>query len=574
MFISIGFMIFDSVGSNKIRFERVNGNQKIGKSVSIHNKKYSIEYPYIGNKRIDKKIKKIINNYVDEFLKSKYYSYINYESYLGIDNNISIVFIKTIEKKKMVEEVQAYNFNLASGEQLKDSYIFVGDYSSVINKYIRENIPNNNKFKDICDISKITDNYKVKYALTQKYLKIYFNRDEVCNKDEGVISFNIPYKNIESILNVRTNKTTKKNITTKMKTSKYEDVDKFMYLKTLSNMYVKDKQNGKLIQTINTGSKVYVLKKNHKWSKVKYHKKYGYINNNNLSKKMIIYDGYNKMDEKVYALSNLEARKYDDINSEVLYNIEKKEEIKRIGVNENGWSQLLYKNDIVFIYSSYLTTNKEDLDKKEAEVKEIDSNKPMVALTFDDGPSPTTNRILDVLQANGAVATFFELGSLMNNYPDIIRREEEIGCEVASHTFSHANLNKMSVNEIQTEVANSEDVFMNILGHKPTLVRPPYGNANDLVKANIPYPLINWNVDTLDWKYKNKDTILSRIREVGNYDGRIILMHSLYQSTADAVEVIVPEMISQGYQLVTVSQLAQAKGVTLSAGNVYYSFNQ
>ena len=111
-----------------------------------------------------------------------------------------------------------------------------------------------------------------------------------------------------------------------------------------------------------------------------------------------------------------------------------------------------------------------------------------------------------------------------------------------------------------------------LLGHDVSLVRPPYGNANALVQANVPYPLIHWNIDTLDWKSRNKEAILKEVRAIENYDGKIILMHSIYLTTADAVEVIVPELINKGYQLVTISEMAYYKGVDLKPGQKYYSF--
>ena len=206
--------------------------------------------------------------------------------------------------------------------------------------------------------------------------------------------------------------------------------------------------------------------------------------------------------------------------------------------------------------------------------RKLDKSKPVVALTFDDGPNPiSTSRIVEILSKYNARATFFDLGSLMYQYPDIVRLEEQRGNEVESHTFKHVNLNKLTDEEIKQDIAQSEKAFMDILNHKPSLVRPPYGNANDIVKKNVPYPLINWNVDTLDWESKNKDKILENIRSVNDYNGKIILMHSIYPTTADAVEVIVPELIDKGYQLVTISELAEYKQIHLNAGTLYYNFD-
>ena len=207
--------------------------------------------------------------------------------------------------------------------------------------------------------------------------------------------------------------------------------------------------------------------------------------------------------------------------------------------------------------------------------RKIDEKKPMVALTFDDGPNGTaTPKILNTLEKYGVVATFFDLGQNIANFPKVVKREEELGCEVASHTYSHKNLNTLSTNQIQNDLNKAIKAYENVLGHKPALVRPPYGNANATVKKAINYPLINWDIDTLDWKSRNANKILKEIHKYSDYDGRIILMHGIYDSTADAVARLVPELINKGYQLVTVSELAEYKGYTLKPGKVYLNFRK
>ena len=197
----------------------------------------------------------------------------------------------------------------------------------------------------------------------------------------------------------------------------------------------------------------------------------------------------------------------------------------------------------------------------------------MVALTFDDGPNPiATPRILDILEKHKAVATFFDLGTCMRSYPNITKREKAIGCEIGSHTYSHKNLNNLTEKEIQDDINAAASIYENTLNEKLRLVRTPYGNANNTVKATLDYALINWDVDTLDWKTKNANSILKEIRSYKSLDGRIILMHSIYNSTADAVETLVPELKNKGYQLVTVSELAKYKGYKLKTGNIYYNF--
>lgn len=209
--------------------------------------------------------------------------------------------------------------------------------------------------------------------------------------------------------------------------------------------------------------------------------------------------------------------------------------------------------------------------------REIDAEKPMIALTFDDGPRPVyTERILDALEKNNVVATFFDLGKLVEAYPKTVKRELALGCEVGSHSYSHKNFNVLSAEEIAKDIKLTAEAFQNAAGFEPTIFRPPYGNCNDFVKAHIPLAMVTWSVDTLDWKSKNADAIMKVIRSEGNLDGKVILMHGIYETSAEATERLVPYLLKQGYQLVTVSELAQYKhGAQLEAGKLYgYSYFQ
>lgn len=571
--VLIGFVIYKINFTDKLIFENGNNNQEVGKTIDISSKYYMIEYPKVGNRKIDKYIAQIVNSYKNKFKKNQY-SYINYESFLAPDNNLSLVFIITTEKNNKIlnEKIETYNFNISTGERLKHSYIFVGDYKSFINNYLKKYIKDHADYKD-CNISILSKEYNYKYILNNKGIKIYFDRLELCSEDNGVLNILIPYEDIKDYMNInyknKTNQINAKKI--KIYHQKYKTSNELKYVAKLSNEYKTDNENSKLINTIFKGQKVRVLEKDDEWSKVKYHGKIGYIKNSHLTQKTILYDGFKNKKRDVYSYNNVDIHITNDINSTVLKTLKQGEKVKQLGISKDGWSEIEYKDGIAFVYTTYLTDQKFETKKNNERI--IDTNKPVVALTFDDGPNPSsTNRLLDVLEKNNAVATFFDLGMLMTNYSDIVKREEKIGCEVGSHTFDHKNLNKLSANEVKDQVSKSEEVFMNILGHKPTLFRPPYGNANDTVKQSIPYPLINWNVDTLDWKSRNKDEIINEMHKVDNYDGKIILMHSIYESTADAVSVIVPELISKGYQLVTISELASAKGITLKAGEIYYGF--
>lgn len=290
-------------------------------------------------------------------------------------------------------------------------------------------------------------------------------------------------------------------------------------------------------------------------------------------------ENFVETNETVYAIATVNVRDNDSIHAKKIGSLNYGDSVNRIGIGNNGWSKVNYNEKIAYISSEYLSKEKpkpiehHDIDITVNSNRKIDPNKPMVALTFDDGPNPTaTPRILDTLEKYNAVATFFDLGTCMKKYPDITRREKSIGCEVGSHTYSHKNLNNLSEKEIQDEINAAVSIYENTLGEQLKLVRPPYGNANYKVKATVNYALINWDVDTLDWKSRNVDSILKEIRSYKSLDGRIILMHSIYTSTADAVEVLIPELLNKGYQLVTVSELAKYKGYNLQTGTIYYNF--
>lgn len=206
----------------------------------------------------------------------------------------------------------------------------------------------------------------------------------------------------------------------------------------------------------------------------------------------------------------------------------------------------------------------------------IDPNKPMVALTYDDGPSPTaTNAILDVLEKYNAVATFYDVGYRVSQYPNVVKREAALGCEVGSHSYDHKDFKKLTAAQIQTDVKQVNEAFAKA-GVKPTSFRPPYGNTNATVQANIPLPIVTWSVDTLDWKTRNVDSILKEVKSAGNLDGKVILMHGIYDTTAQATAKLVPMLQEQGYQLVTVSELIQYQhNETPQAGKLYgYSYFQ
>lgn len=203
----------------------------------------------------------------------------------------------------------------------------------------------------------------------------------------------------------------------------------------------------------------------------------------------------------------------------------------------------------------------------------VDPNKPMVAITYDDGPGPGdhTQRIIEAFKKVGGRATFFQLGNRAESYSDQMNLMVENGHEIGCHTYDHKHAGS-EVNK--DDIIHGNNAIENSCGVRPTVFRSPGGNTTDLIKsvcADEGMPVIQWNVDTRDWKSRDAASVCEEIKSTMS-DGNIILMHNIYESTATATEQILPWIVEQGYQLVTVSQLIQAKtGAPPTPGLQYYT---
>ncbi|MDO4336655.1 MAG: polysaccharide deacetylase family protein [Eubacteriales bacterium] len=215
---------------------------------------------------------------------------------------------------------------------------------------------------------------------------------------------------------------------------------------------------------------------------------------------------------------------------------------------------------------------KESKKENKAEKKKKVQADKTIALTFDDGPSSFTDRLLDCLEENNAKATFFMVGEEIVNFPDEVKRMEELGCELGNHTYSHTDLTELDAAGISDAIGKTDQLLLELAGHGATVLRPPYGSVNDTVVATVGTPMILWSIDTLDWETldaeKTVDTVLSQVE-----DGSIILMHDIYKESVDAAEILIPRLIEEGYELVTVHELAEKKGVTLQTGTTYGEIN-
>ncbi len=212
-----------------------------------------------------------------------------------------------------------------------------------------------------------------------------------------------------------------------------------------------------------------------------------------------------------------------------------------------------------------------------------DYNRKLIAFTFDDGPnSKSTDRILNTLAANNSVATFFTVGYNIDENPSVIKKAYDMGCEIGNHTKGHKYLTKCSGEELREQIDYVNNKIEEITGERPKLCRAPGGFYKG-IEAQIGMPLIQWSVDTNDWKYKDEShknrTAEKRAADIQSIvdhimthteKGSIILMHDIYGFSADVVEAVVPKLREQGYELVTVSQLYEYYGMELKTGNVYF----
>lgn len=192
-----------------------------------------------------------------------------------------------------------------------------------------------------------------------------------------------------------------------------------------------------------------------------------------------------------------------------------------------------------------------------------DMKRPMLALTFDDGPGKYTEELLDCLEENNARATFFMLGQNVQEYPDIPKRMLEIGCELGSHSWDHPDLMTISLEEVASQFDRTDNALIEACGQAATVARAPYGSSDQSVYDTVGKPFFMWSLDTLDWSTRSVEKNYEVVMEGDLTDGSIILMHDIHPETVEATIRLIPDLIEKGYKLVTLSELAEAKDVEL-----------
>lgn len=181
-----------------------------------------------------------------------------------------------------------------------------------------------------------------------------------------------------------------------------------------------------------------------------------------------------------------------------------------------------------------------------------------VALTFDDGPSPYTDRLLQILNDNDAEATFFLIGNKVAANPDGARRIVNAGMEVASHTWEHPNMTTIPVEDIAGQFSRANDAIVAATGVTPTLYRPAGGLSNDTVRqvaAQYGLAEILWDVIPFDWANDSNTAATTQILKSQIQPGSVVLFHDTYSSTVDLIYQFLPVLQANGYHVVTVSHL-------------------
>lgn len=206
------------------------------------------------------------------------------------------------------------------------------------------------------------------------------------------------------------------------------------------------------------------------------------------------------------------------------------------------------------------TPNERDLTKYTA--------KKLVAITFDDGPSDHSRKLINYAKTKDVRYTFFVLGSRLNEFGNILKEVYQAGHQICAHSYSHRNFTKLSSIDIRKEMASTNKLIKDQIGIISNCYRPPYGATNSNIRETLQMHEFLWNVDTNDWKYRNSDKVYEHIINYA-HDGAIILLHDIYPTSVEAAIRASNYLLDNGYALLTIEELAKAKGISINAGQSY-----
>ena len=226
-----------------------------------------------------------------------------------------------------------------------------------------------------------------------------------------------------------------------------------------------------------------------------------------------------------------------------------------------------YFDDNGYIKTGWVEVGFDDYYFNDDGTYDPSQHKTRIAFTFDDGPGEYTDELLDCLEENNAHATFFMLGQNVGSWESTVQRMADIGCEIGSHSWDHPNLYDLSMDSVAKQFSDTDAALEKACGQKASVARAPYGNWSDDIISTVGKPFFTWSLDSLDWSYLDVNKDYDAVMNGDLTDGSIILMHDIHEPSVQAAIKMIPELVQKGYKLMTVSELAAAKGVTLQNAN-------
>ena len=189
---------------------------------------------------------------------------------------------------------------------------------------------------------------------------------------------------------------------------------------------------------------------------------------------------------------------------------------------------------------------------------EVDKNKKLVAITFDDGPHVSnTEEIMKEFEKYNGRATFFMLGKNVEYYPDVVKDMYQRGFELGNHSWDHADLRTLDKQGVIDEIYNTQDAIYKLTGHEPAYFRPPYGALNDTVLEANQLGYAFWDVDSNDWRFKEAGAISESVVKHTKAGNMVVLIHDIHGFSKDSIPSILSQLDKAGYQFVTYSTLMQ-----------------
>lgn len=203
-------------------------------------------------------------------------------------------------------------------------------------------------------------------------------------------------------------------------------------------------------------------------------------------------------------------------------------------------------------------------------------SKKYAALSFDDGHSNVTSKVLDILENNKVPGTFFIIGEHIGdefNSRELFKRQLSLGCEIGNHALTHSHMSELTAEQIRNEISTTTDLIREYAGVEPTLFRPPYLDVNDVMFDNIDLTFI-CGADPHDWD--GSVSVEQRIANVMELvkDGTVILLHDFTDNvkTLEALPIIIEKLREQDYELVTISKLFEVTGADPKKPNTCWSY--